>query len=103
MADRQIDPMSVLFLPGLSRRALIVAAALLFASAAVAADVKPPPQDQLVGSVPVDSKQVVCKRVRQGDGGMLPGPKVCHTRAEWAALDREGTGQPANEPRQDHN
>jgi hypothetical protein len=103
MAVPHIAGMSVRYFHGLFRPAWLVSTALVFVSAAFAADVKPPPQDQPAGSVPVDSKQVVCKRVRSNDGGMLPGPKVCHTRAEWAALDKEGTDPSAGEPPKDHN
>ena len=83
--------------------AFVASTLVTFADAAFAADVKPPPQDQPAGSVPVDSKQVVCKRVRPDDGGMLPGPKICHTRAEWAALESQGAAPSASEPPKDRN
>jgi hypothetical protein len=75
----------------------VMALALLLAgsgSAAFAADVKPPEKEPAAGSVPVDPKQVVCKRVASDDQNMLPGPKVCHTRAEWAEIEKNG--QPAS-------
>lgn len=72
-------------------RALAIAVvALSVSSAAMAAEVKPPVQEQTPGSVPVDPKQVVCKHVAASDQNMLPGAKVCHTRAEWAELDKQG-------------
>ena len=103
MADPHVDAMSVLFFPRFFRGALGVSAAVLFSGAALSADVKPPPQDQPAGSVPVDSKQVVCKRVRPNDRGMLAGPKVCHTRAEWAALEKQAADPATGESREGHN
>lgn len=76
------------------RRALVAAAvALTCAASALATEVKPPAKDQPAGSVPADPKQVVCKRVAGGTG-MLPGAKVCHTRAEWAEIEKQGGDQP---------
>jgi hypothetical protein len=68
---------------------------LLTGGIAFAAEVKPPPakQDQAQATVPVDPKQVVCKRVAASDQQMLPGAKVCHTRAEWAELEKNGNGE----------
>ena len=71
------------------RSTLVALAVSLTCVSAFAADVKPPAKDQPAGSVPVDPKQVVCKRVA-GASGMLPGAKVCHTRAEWAEIEKQG-------------
>jgi hypothetical protein len=103
MADAHVDAMSIRLLPGLFQRGLVVSAAAMFVGAAFAADVKPPPQDQPAGSVPVDSKQVICKRVQPDDGGMLPGPKVCHTRAEWAEVEKQGDNPSPSERGKGHN
>lgn len=79
------------------RRALVLAAVLVGSvSSAFAAEVKPP-QDP--AAVPVDPKQVVCRHVDgNSEGSMLPGAKVCHTRAEWAEIDKQtaSTQQPQN-------
>ena len=80
------------------RRALVLAAVFVGSvSAAFAAEVKPPADP---ASVPVDPKQVVCRHVDASDQNMLPGAKVCHTRAEWAELDKQGTA-PAPAPNGD--
>jgi hypothetical protein len=76
-------------------RSILAALVLLTTAPTFAAEVKPPPakEDQAQASVPVDPKQVVCKRVAASDQQMLPGAKVCHTRAEWAELEKNGNGE----------
>jgi hypothetical protein len=72
-------------MPRLTSALLLV---LGMSSAALAADVKPP-ADSNSASTPVDPKQVVCRHVEASGQSMLPGAKVCHTRAEWADIGRQ--------------
>jgi hypothetical protein len=35
--------------------------------------------------------RIVCKEV-QVTGSLLPGPRICHTRAEWEDIQRQSQG-----------
>ena len=56
--------------------------------------VKPAPEPASTQAVPTTPalakpEPVICKR-EESTGSRLPGPKECHTRAEWARINADG-------------